>query len=73
MPLFESSDAEPEPAVIAGRALRCQVCQHGTFWRRTAQLHSGLATLFQLEWMGPTAACLICSHCGYVHWFLPPE
>ena len=25
---------------------------------------------FNLEWTAPTATCVICSECGYVHWFL---
>jgi hypothetical protein len=62
---------EPEAVEVAGRALRCVVCSHGTFWHRRAQLHGGVATFFNFEWASPTADCAICSQCGYVHWFLP--
>jgi hypothetical protein len=42
------------------------VCGTETFWQRRAQLHSGVATFFNLEWASPTCECLICSACGYV-------
>ena len=68
---FGKSHPEPEPVEVQGRPLQCVVCRHGAFWRRDAQLHGGVATFLNLEWMSPTAACLVCSRCGYVHWFLP--
>jgi predicted nucleic-acid-binding Zn-ribbon protein len=61
---------DPEPVEVLGRPLRCLVCQHDTFHRREAQLHGKLATLFNVEWTSPTCDCLVCSNCGYVHWFL---
>jgi hypothetical protein len=62
---------EPETVLVRGRPLRCLVCQHDAFYQRKAQLHSGIATFFQLEWSSPTCVCVVCSACGYVHWFLP--
>ena len=73
MPLFGESDAQPEALEVAGRPLHCQVCHHTTFWRRSAQLHGGMATFLNLEWASATAACLVCSRCGYIHWFLPVD
>jgi hypothetical protein len=69
MGLFDAP--EPEPVEIAGRPLRCEICHNGTFWQRTAQLHGAVATFFNMEWTSPTARCLVCSNCGYIHWFLP--
>jgi hypothetical protein len=71
MGLFDREPDAPEPVEVAGRALHCQICGNGTFWQRKAQLHGAVATFFNLEWTSPTAACLVCSSCGYVHWFLP--
>jgi hypothetical protein len=63
----------PETVEVNGKAFRCQVCRNELFWQRRAQLHSGVATFFNLEWASPTCECLICSACGYVHWFFPQE
>jgi hypothetical protein len=62
---------EPEAVEILGKAFHCQVCQHDTFYQRRAQLHAGVATFFNLEWAAPTCDCIICSYCGYIHWFFP--
>ena len=63
----------PEPLEVLGKPLRCHACSHGLFWQKKAQLHSGVATFFNLEWTSPTCVCVICSQCGYVHWFLPQD
>ena len=60
----------PQAVDVKGRPFRCQACGHDQFWRQRAQLHSGIATFFQLEWASPTCTCVICSDCGYVHWFM---
>jgi len=63
---------EPEAVTISGQPLRCVVCRNEGFYRRTAQLHTGVATFFNLEWAtSPTCTCIVCSMCGYVHWFVP--
>ncbi len=63
-------DALPGGEVeVAGRLLSCLVCHGGRFEHRKAQLHSRLATLFNLEWLGPTTDCFVCVECGYIHWF----
>jgi predicted nucleic-acid-binding Zn-ribbon protein len=69
MPIF--SDDEPQVVEVLGRPLRCVVCQHDTFYRREAQMPSGLSTLMNLEWTAPRCDCIVCSGCGYVHWFFP--
>jgi hypothetical protein len=63
---------EPETIELNGEPLRCVVCQHAAFYQRKAQLHSGVATFFNVEWASPTCLCLVCSECGYIHWFVPP-
>ena len=62
---------DPEPATIAGASLRCEICHHDRFYHRRAQLHSAVASFFDLEWTGPSAECYVCAKCGYIHWFLP--
>jgi len=34
------------PVQINGIQLLCQICRHDEFWHQSAQLHTGLATLF---------------------------
>ena len=62
---------DPEPATVAGFDLRCEICKHTEFFQREAQLHSAVASFFDLEWTGPNAKCFVCARCGYIHWFLP--
>ncbi len=69
MGLFGKSD--PEPANVAGIQLRCEICKHDQFWHRRAQLHTAVASFFDLEWIQPSADCYVCGRCGYIHWFLP--
>jgi hypothetical protein len=71
MSIFENK--EPESASVMGQTLECAVCQHTKFWQRHAQLHSAIATFFNVEWANPTARCYICASCGYIYWFLPPK
>jgi hypothetical protein len=61
---------QPEEVTVHGKPLSCVICQNGSFYQRRAQLHGPVATLLNLEWTAPTASCVICSACGYVHWFL---
>ena len=46
-------EEEPQVVEVHGRALRCLVCEHSTFYRRQAQLHGRLATIFNVEWTAP--------------------
>ena len=61
---------EPETATIQGRPFKCQVCAHDRFWPKEAVMHSAAASVMNVEWASPHATLLICSACGYVHWFL---
>ena len=65
MGLFGKSD--PEPAIVAGVTLRCEICKFDRFHHRNAQLHGAVASFFDLE----CADCYVCAQCGYIHWFLP--
>lgn len=35
------------------------------------QLNTKTASLFNLDWINPSATCLVCDKCGFIHWFLP--
>ena len=61
------------PTQVAGIDLRCQMCQHDLFFERKGQLNTAVVTFFKLDWVDPTARCLICANCGYIHWFLPEK
>jgi len=43
------------------------------FFERQGQLNTAVASFFSFDWVDPTARCLICSNCGYIHWFLPEK
>ena len=51
--------------------LHCEICSHGLFWRREAQMNTAIASFFNLDWANTNAICFVCDGCGYVHWFLP--
>lgn len=65
-------DAEPTTITSTARErdLTCVVCGHRHFTHRKAQLHTALASFFDVEWLGSTADCYVCDECGYIHWFL---
>ena len=72
MGLFGKSEPETvELPALDGASMKCQVCNNHTFWRRDAQLHTGVASFFNVEWASPTCTCVICSRCGFIHWFFP--
>ena len=66
----ESTSKSPKPFQVAGIDLRCQVCEHDRFSERKGQLTTRVLTFFRLDFLNPAARCLICSNCGFVHWFM---
>ena len=69
MPIFGRE--EPEPVEVLDKPLQCQVCAGGTFYTRKAVLPGAVASFFNFDWAAPSCTCVICSQCGYVHWFFP--
>jgi hypothetical protein len=67
--LFKKKQAEP--AFVAGLELHCEICKHASFYERQAQLNTAVASFFDFDWANPSARCLVCERCGYIHWFLP--
>ena len=65
------SKEEPKHVSIrTGERLTCKVCGFDLFFMRKGQLNTALASFFSLDWTNPTANCVVCGRCGYVHWFL---
>ena len=62
---------EPEPVIVLDKPPRCQVCEGTAFYTRHAALHGAAASFFNVEWASPSCTCVICSNCGYIHWFFP--
>ena len=61
---------KPTRVEVAGRELKCRICERDLFWERNAQMNTAAATFFNLDWANATATCYVCDACGYVHWFL---
>ena len=55
--------------LVNNKPLKCLVCKGQQFYHKRAQLHSATKSFFNVEWLGPSTDCYICSECGYVHWF----
>jgi hypothetical protein len=61
-----------EVIIGTGEQLACLVCAHALFHKRRALLNTRTATFFKLDWANAAATTLVCTQCGYVHWFLKP-
>ena len=66
---FSKKDAEP--CQVNGKEFQCLVCGNDKFWQREAQLNTAVATFFGFDWANVSGICVVCSACGYIHWFLP--
>lgn len=64
-----ASSVEAREVRVAGRQLRCQVCDYTRFYGREARLTTG-ASLFGQDWTNSKADCFVCEQCGFVHWFV---
>ena len=67
MGLFDRD--EPETATVIGKPFKCQVCANDLFWQKEAFMRD--TSSIGADWALPRATLLVCSACGYVHWFLP--
>ncbi len=54
---------------VAGRPITCESCGNDQFEVRKAQLNTALASLFDLDFLNPSAWTLTCSHCTRIAWF----
>ena len=62
---------EAGPLDAAGPAMACHHCQHTGFEQKSVQLNTAGMTLLGLDWANRQATCLICTRCGFIHWFHP--
>lgn len=65
---MDTFERHAQQVTIAGRQLRCQVCEHDRFSEREASLNT---SVFGFDWSNTKATCMVCDRCGFVHWFLP--
>ena len=73
MPFFgteEPQAGQPSTSRATSEVRRCAVTIR-PFIVAQAQLPGRLATMFNIEWTAPICDCVVCSQCGYVHWFFP--
>lgn len=63
--------AESGPVQVAGSNMACHHCQHTGFESKNVQLNTAGMTLLGLDWANRQATCLICTNCGFIHWFHP--
>ena len=47
----------------------CTHCKHDYFHKGSAQLNTRGLTFLGLDWLNESATTLVCSRCGYIHWF----
>lgn len=59
----------PARYVVSGLPVTCTHCRNDTFQHGEAQLNTAILSFFDLDFANRSANILICSHCGYVHWF----
>lgn len=72
MPLF-SKEESPIRVRVQGKALRCRICDHDTFYKRRSQLNTRTATFLNLDWTNPSAYCYVCAKCSHMDWFLEEQ
>lgn len=53
----------------AGIQIICTHCKNNHFHKGNAMLNTRGLTFFGLDWLNESATTLICSRCGYIHWF----
>lgn len=51
--------------------IKCIVCGHDKLYSRTILLSTAKKTFFGVDWVNPSANCLICGRCGFIMWFMP--
>jgi len=52
-----------------GIPVRCIHCKHEYFQKGSALLNTRGLTFFDLDWLNESATTLICTQCGFIHWF----
>ncbi|PLX19919.1 MAG: hypothetical protein C0599_10025 [Salinivirgaceae bacterium] len=55
---------------IEGNKLICPICTGKQFWTRKTLMNTTGMSFFNLDWANKKATNYICTHCGYVYWFM---
>jgi hypothetical protein len=65
--------SEGKSVQIKDQLLQCKHCERSKFVLRTAQLNTAFLEFLDLGWLNNSADIYVCTHCGFLHWFLDPE
>jgi hypothetical protein len=65
------TDKDPKAETVAGKPLRCPICQHDRFWSRPTMLPRRALAIMDIEWAAPKAVVHACARCRHLLWFLP--
>lgn len=65
---FKEGD-QPSEYSVGGRPVRCPLCTHTKFLPGRALLNSKVRSVFNVDWLDPTASLLVCGECGRIEWF----
>jgi predicted RNA-binding Zn-ribbon protein involved in translation (DUF1610 family) len=65
--------SEGHSVQIKQRSLQCKHCGRGQFVHRSAQLNTAFLEFLDLGWLNKSADIYVCTHCGFLHWFLAPD
>ena len=60
----------PKSYSINNKQVICFYCGCNEFEEGSALLNTSGMTLMNLDWADRSATILICTQCGYIHWFL---
>jgi hypothetical protein len=63
--------SEGQSVQVKHRPLHCKHCGQGRFVHRTAKLNFFEFLDLGLGWQ--SADVYVCTHCGFLHWFLEPQ
>lgn len=58
-----------EYSTIHGVQIVCLQCKNLFFYKGNALLNTRGMTFFGLDWLNEAAVTLICTDCGFIHWF----
>ncbi len=59
----------PARYAVNGLPVTCNHCSSDLFEHGEAQLNTALLSFLDLDFANRSANILICTQCGYVHWF----
>ena len=67
---FKALKIDASSVEVDGHKVQCLLCRHPTFQQRKSHLDMALVHSMNPDWVNREAYCLVCDHCGFIHWFL---